>query len=238
MRRSVVVSFFLMLCGGILVACGTTADALRPTFEPTPTFNFGTRVALEQTRTARQSSESSVEVAQADDNETIEPTLVPTATPLPPTTTPVPPTPTSEPTEVVEEATDENTQADDIYTLFPDLPRSADPTVGDLLFHNIVAPDTGQNCTTCHNVEEPIPGTGPYLYGIANHAAEHAEGLTAVEYLFTSIKYPNEHIAPPQGDKVWSAGVMPQTWSQVLSDEDIYHIVAYLLTLNQSGHSH
>lgn len=233
MRRSIVVSLVLVLTGVVLVACGTTADELRPTFAPTSTFNFESRIAIQQTRSAEQADV--IAVAQDSGDDAVEPAAIaPTATPRPATSTPMPATPTPEPTEVVEEPTEAVSAEVDVHDRFPDLPASADPATGDLLFHNIVAPDTGQNCTTCHNVEEPIPGTGPYLYGIANLAGQRMEGIGAVEYLFNSIKYPNDFIAPAQGDSAWGAGVMPQSWSQVLADDDIYHIVAYLLTLDQT----
>ncbi len=233
MRRSLVVSFVLILTGVVLVACGSAADELRPTFAPTATFNFEARIAIQETRAAQRAQNEGEVVAIAQDqgdDATVPAVVPPTATPVPATATPLPATPTPEPTEeIVEEVVVEA----DLHSQFPDLPASANPIVGDSLFHAIAAPDTGQNCTTCHNVEEPIVGTGPYLYGIANVAAERVEGESAVEYLFNSIKHPNDFIAPPQGDREWGAGVMPQSWSQILTDDDIYHIVAYLLTLDQ-----
>lgn len=236
MRRSIVVSFMLMITGAILVACGSTADELRPTFAPTETFDFTARIAIQETRSAQEAEVIAVaQDTDADDtaDDPTEEVVMPTVTAIPATPTSVPPTATpqpEEPTEVAEDTTEEV----DLFALHPDLPAGSDPAIGEALYLAIAAPDTGQNCTVCHNVNEPVPGTGPYLYGIANVAGERVEGQTAVEYLFTSIKNPNDFIAPAQGDSVWGAGVMPQSWSQVMSDSDIYHIVAYLLTLDQS----
>lgn len=241
MRRTLVVSVLLIFVGSILIACGSTAEELRPTFEPTATFDFTLRNQIQATRDAIALAEA--ENNAQDDGVAVaqEPSEIETETEAPPTEapteeateTPVTPEPTEEATEEpTEEATLETELS--LQERFPDLPANADPTTGEILFSAIVEPGGTRNCTTCHEVAEPIPGTGPYLYGIANRAGERVEGETAVEYLFTSIKYPNDYISPDQGDSVWAEGVMPQNWSEVLTDDDIYHIVAYLLTLDQA----
>lgn len=235
MRRTVVLSSLLMLAGLMLIACGTTADALRPTFEPTSTFDFRARLNAQETRTAEELANRPVDedaVAVADDAaaEAATEAVVPsTVTPLPPTPTLVSPTAppataTPEPTEVAAELT--------LQDLHPDLPESADPVIGEIWFNN-TQNDIGQYCAQCHNPDEPIPGQGPYVYGIANVAGDRVEGVSAVEYLYTSITNPNDYILEQQGDMVYASGVMPQNWTDFLSETEIYDIVAYLLTLDQ-----
>lgn len=94
------------------------------------------------------------------------------------------------------------------------------------------------NCATCHNVEERLPGSGPYLYGIATVAGERVEGEDAIAYLVHSILHPNDFISPaqtnPDGDLIeWQPNVMPNNWNSVLDDQTIADLVAYLLTLDQ-----
>jgi mono/diheme cytochrome c family protein len=243
MRHSFVVSGLLIIAGMILIACGTVASEPRPTFEPTNTFDFSARNSVQETRVAQAEADRAVEedtitVAQDQDSdgsaETDTVTEAATATTVPATASPVPATPTVAPT--VAEPTEAPAAEQTIHERFPDLPANADPTIGDTLF-NLVAmsPSTGQNCTACHNPNEPVPGTGPYVYGIANVAAERVGGQTAVEYLYNSIAHPNDYILEQQGDMMYAANVMPSDWTEVLTDDDIYHIVAYLLTLDQEG---
>lgn len=94
------------------------------------------------------------------------------------------------------------------------------------------------NCATCHNVEERLPGSGPYLYGLATVAGERVEGEDAITYLVHSILHPNDFISPaqttPDGNLIeWLPNVMPNNWNSVLDDQTIADIVAYLLTLDQ-----
>ncbi|MCB9436671.1 MAG: cytochrome c [Anaerolineales bacterium] len=193
----------LILAGVLLAACGTHVTELRPTFEPTATFDFSMRVAADQPTVV------------SEERPTLEPTITPpTATPEP--TTVVAEEPTPEPTEET-----------------PALDLPGDPAIGQILFNNIPAPSTGQRCMTCHNPNQPIPGTGPYLYGIATVAGERRAGYTAEEYLRESIINPNAFMAPAQGEAAWTVDLMPKDWRQAFTDEDLDNIVSYLLTLTQ-----
>ncbi len=147
----------------------------------------------------------------------------PANTQIPPTATPLPTTetPADEP-ETTEETPEEET-----FDL-------GDPAIGAQLFQVVRDPSTGQMCITCHNPDEAVPGTGPYLYGIANRAGERVEGLSAVDYLRQSILEPNAHLVEEQSGVVFAQGVMPQGWDVVLGEDEINHIIAYLLTLNQT----
>ena len=201
-------ALILIVLGLILVACGTEATELRPTFVPTSTFDLALRG-----------------VGDVDSDGEVVAAVVPTNTPIPPTDIP----PTEVPTEMPTEAATEVVE-DDSDTTAVELP--GDPEIGELLFNNIPA-SSGQMCITCHNPNEPIDGTGPYQYGIANRAGSRIEGYTAEEYLRESILEPNAYLVEREDGTTWTEGVMPTDWAQVLTDEDVDHIVAYLLTLDQ-----
>lgn len=192
----------LILMGVLLVACGTHVTELRPTFEPTATFDFSMRLVAE--------NPTSVLVERP----TLPPTPLPSSTPVP--TVAVTEEPTPEPTEAP-----------------PSLDLPGDPVLGQAFYNGIPSPTTGQRCITCHNPNQPIPGTGPFLYGIASIAGQRREGYTAEEYLRESILNPNAFMAPAQGEAQWTVDLMPKDWRQAFTDDDLNHLVAYLLTLNQ-----
>ncbi|MCQ3932586.1 MAG: hypothetical protein DPW16_19225 [Chloroflexi bacterium] len=200
----------LIVIGLFLVACGTVAEEPRPTFEPTQPFVRADRAGED------------VQVVAVE----------PTHTPIPPTATPIPPTPTPE-VEETEVATEEPTAEVAEAGVTEELP--GDPEIGKLLFENVTSPSTSQNCATaCHNVNEPLPGTGPYLYGIGTVAGSRIPGISAQDYLFQSIMQPSAFLAPPQTEQPWPDNLMPHDWGQVLTEQDVWHIVAYLMTLTQA----
>lgn len=90
-----------------------------------------------------------------------------------------------------------------------------------------LAASTG--CIACHNVSGEPGGIGPTWQGLFGSQVELADGtlVTADEdYIHSSIVNPNDQIHagyPP--------GVMPQTYDQQLSDEEITAIVEYIKAL-------
>jgi cytochrome c2 len=134
-----------------------------------------------------------------------------------------------------------------------------DPAAGEILFNTFVD-EVSFACSTCHRVDSVEQLIGPGLLGVgspahdpAAHAdevqaaamegeGEHtephdeatAEATPAVErtieetivYLHTSIVDPASYIVPG-----FVAGLMPETYADVFTDEDINNLVAYLLTL-------
>lgn len=210
----------LILIGIFLVACGTIAEEPRPTFEPTSTF----------ARVERPYEDDDVVVVAGEPTNTSvppTPTLeLPTATPTPEETELATEIPTEEATAEATEAVEAGGEGE-----VSDLPGN--PEYGAIYFESSRAPSTEQRCSDCHKADEPIPGLGPYLYGIATVAGSRVEGLTAEEYLYQSIVEPGAHIAPPQTDQPWPEELMPRDWSSALTEQDIWDIVAYLLTLDQ-----
>lgn len=79
-------------------------------------------------------------------------------------------------------------------------------------------------CTTCHTLD----GTdlvGPTFQGLAARAETRVEGLPAASYIRQSIIFPSAYLVSGY------ANSMNVTYNQMLSDEEIDDIVAYLLTV-------
>lgn len=92
---------------------------------------------------------------------------------------------------------------------------------------------TQAGCIACHTIEGVSTGTvGPVLTTIGTVAETRVEGLTAEDYIHTSIVDPNAFIAPecPTGPCA-SPSVMPATFGETLSEEQIKDLVAFLLSL-------
>lgn len=160
---------------------------------------------------------------------TATPTEPPTATPLLPTATPLPPTET--PTNTPEPPTSTFTP-----TPIPTRPPAGDTVNGnaangDKLFHELRT-EVGFACATCHNPASTQRLIGPGLQGIRERAANRVAGQSAVEYIRNSILHPNDFIAPAEdGGPDYPANLMPQTYAQLWSEQQLNDIIAYLLSL-------
>lgn len=161
---------------------------------------------------------------------TAPPTSTPSATPIPPTATLVPPTATPEPATNTPEAAAATSTPTPILQQAAAETVSGDPVRGDQLFHEM-KPQVGFACATCHNPLAVTRLIGPGLQGIGERAAARVEGESAVEYLHNSIVNPNAFISPPDATGPYPENLMPMTYAQVLSEQDINDIIAYLLTL-------
>ncbi|MCH7906618.1 MAG: cytochrome c, partial [Chloroflexi bacterium] len=64
------------------------------------------------------------------------------------------------------------------------------------------------------------------LSGVGTTADTRVAGLNADEYLTQSIKSPNAFVVPD-----FFADLMPATFGQTLSEQEIADIVAYLISL-------
>lgn len=128
--------------------------------------------------------------------------------------------------EVTQEATepvDTASESPDSENPIVDAVANANLALGEQLFTmNFVTP-----CNTCHLVDSEAMLVGPGLLNISEVAETRIEGMTAEEYLYESIVHPNDFIV--EG----FAGAMPTTYGDMLSDDEIYAIVAYLMSLGQ-----
>ncbi len=85
-------------------------------------------------------------------------------------------------------------------------------------------------CKTCHSLE---PGTviiGPSMAEVGDQAALRVSGLTAEEYLKQSIVDPNAYIV-----EGFPGSVMPNTYVNDITEEEIDKLVAYMLSITEGG---
>ncbi|MBC7810662.1 MAG: c-type cytochrome [Burkholderiales bacterium] len=191
----------------MLAACGTVA---------TPEWMGATEAALhdqdEENIDTVQTLQESEEVSTVTPDADVEPSVTPS--PLPPTETPIPAT--EAPTAIPPTAT--------ATPIVIAAASSGDPIAGETLFRN--GNGAAIACTTCHLPDQEMALVGPGMLGIGERAAERVPGLSASEYLHQSIVEPNAFVVPN-----YAPGLMPQTYAQTLTEEQIDDLVAYLLTL-------
>lgn len=155
-----------------------------------------------------------------------------TALPEPTATATIPPTNTLETTvEITEELpTEVAAVASPTPDQFTILAQFGDPARGETLFFQEFETIQGSYaCYTCHNVENELTKIGPGQYNIRDRAAERVPGQSAAQYIYISIVEPDDYIVPGfEG----AAVAMPSNYDELLSDTQIYDLVAYLLTLH------
>ena len=100
-----------------------------------------------------------------------------------------------------------------------------DPAAGEELFNTgLPGIHLGDSCATCHTLNDNM--WGPPLDGLSGRAAE-VDGMTAVEYLRESIL---DTTARPSAS--WDGNFnMPKNYSDVLTEQQIDDLIAYMLTL-------
>lgn len=168
MRTRWLIFGLLVLTGSILIGCGTAAEAPRPTFEPTETFDFSIRVT-EAVAVNKGDDVNVVAVLPTD-------TPAPTDTPMPlPTDTPAPTATSAPPTETAVPTEEPSTEA------------VGDPVNGQALF-------VQNACNACHNVDSETMLVGPGLLHLGERAATRQEGMSAYDYLHQSIVDPNAYV--------------------------------------------
>lgn len=82
-----------------------------------------------------------------------------------------------------------------------------------------------RNCAACHATVPDTVIVGPSLAGIARTAATRVEGLDAQAYLRASITHPDAYLV--EG----FPNLMPPTFGQTLTPDELDNLIAYLLTL-------
>jgi len=192
----------------ILAACGTVAAPVA-------------QESIQETRIA----EAAIAAQQTADAPTAAPTDTPesTATPVPPTATRVPPTATTEPTEAPTEAVPTEVEASNAEAGGNEV--VGDPAAGQEMFNMFVA-EANFACATCHLPNSEAQLIGPGLLNIRIRAADRVEGETVEEYIRNSILHPSDFVVEGFPDML-----MPQTYADILTDEQIDNLIAYLFTL-------
>jgi cytochrome c2 len=189
---------------------------------------------------AAEAQETRVAQAATDEHLTaIAPTHTPTRTPVPPTATNTRlPTATIMPTntEVLPTATATATSLPPTEAATEEAVASGDPQRGQLVFNTPhTLPDGIQwACAACHSVApEGTILIGPGLWNVSVHGVghQHDQELSPEAYIRNSIINPQDVIAPhPQGAQ-WPLA-MPQGFGEVLTEQEIDDLVAYVMTLH------
>ncbi len=82
-------------------------------------------------------------------------------------------------------------------------------------------------CAACH-----LEGDGsasPLFAGIADQAALRRTPLSAEAYLYEAILYPGAHLVPGYSN------AMPNNYGDRMSQAEVGHLIAYLLTFSQAA---
>lgn len=80
------------------------------------------------------------------------------------------------------------------------------------------------SCSTCHATDDTVI-LGPGMAGVGVRAESRADGMSAEDYLHTSIIEPGAYVV--EGFQ----NVMPDVFEQSLSEAQIRDLIAYLLSL-------
>jgi cytochrome c2 len=80
-------------------------------------------------------------------------------------------------------------------------------------------------CSACHSLQEGQVVVGPSLHGVGTRAGTERPGFPPEAYLYESITNPNAFVVPG-----FPPGVMPQTFKQVLSAQQLADVIAFLKT--------
>lgn len=126
----------------------------------------------------------------------------------------VPPTPT--PIPDINTLTDEQIYAGlsaDVAALFPGNPANGESVA------------TSAGCVGCHRLDDLNVVVAPTWGRIAHTAITRVASEGPALYLYHSIIEPNAYVVSG-----YNAGIMPQTYRDTLSNQDIVDLVSYLLT--------
>lgn len=79
-------------------------------------------------------------------------------------------------------------------------------------------------CSACHSLNPDEVLVGPSLSGIGQRAGEVVPGMSAEEYIRTSILDPGAHVV-----EGFNGNIMPGNYAQVLSQAQLEALVKFLL---------
>ena len=107
-------------------------------------------------------------------------------------------------------------------TTEPVIEPAGNASVGETIFHD--GKGSAPACVNCHAAEPGPFALGPVMTGISERAGSRIEGMSAEDYLHQSILQPGEFIVPG------FRPMMPPTYGENLTEQDIEDIIAYLMT--------
>jgi len=88
-----------------------------------------------------------------------------------------------------------------------------------------IGPASAPGCVTCHSLEADVVIVGPSHNGVGTRAGTYEDGVSAEDYLHTSIMEPDAHLV-----EGFAAGIMYQNYADELDQSDIDDLVAFLMT--------
>ena len=141
-------------------------------------------------------------------------------------------------TDTTDDTPDEQTQDDDEQVsqettdgiIIPDDPliamvADADPENGQSLFETLYG-EVGFACNTCHSTGDNMM-VGPGLNNIALTSLQRVSDQAPHRYIYNSIINPNDYVVDG-----FNENLMPQTYADLFSEEELVDLVAYLMTLS------
>lgn len=237
----IVTCLISLLLALVIVGCGSVSE---PIWE----------LAGTETRAAEVAAQQATDIAlglptSAPPTHTPTPTQTPTPTPEPTATltpTPEPPTatatlvPTSTPVPTATTApTTSSAAASDVAVPLPEgfaqLVADADVSAGVAVFNRSISMPDGAvwSCSLCHSITpDEARLIGPGQWNVAVRAETRVEGQDGLTYLYNSILHPNAFITPPDANgAAYPANLMPQYYGEVITEEELASVIAYLQTL-------
>ena len=104
-------------------------------------------------------------------------------------------------------------------------PTVGDPEVGEDIFGTRLEDEPGRHaCAECHTLGERSPSGFPSLLGLSEDAGGRIEGMSAEEFLRESIVDPSAFV-----DEEYFDNVMPKVYGEILTEEEIDNLIAFLL---------
>jgi len=104
-----------------------------------------------------------------------------------------------------------------------------DPDVADAIKNGDLANGESltlaNGCVGCHSLDPEAKMTGPTWHNVGDTAVNRVEGMSPAAYLYNSIVSPGDYVVEGFPD-----GVMPRTFGDSLSTQDLGDLVAYLLS--------
>lgn len=149
--------------------------------------------------------------------------------------------------EVTEAATEEGVAGgeavaaeQDFAQLISSAIAEGDPEAGMTVFNTSYETSSGVwMCTNCHSVDESQQRLiGPGLWGLHERAVERIEEAPAddpVTYVRNSIIYTNDYIVPADEGGPYPANLMPGNYEELLTEQELTDLVAYILTLGNEN---
>lgn len=238
--RRIVTCLISLLVIVVIVGCGSVSE---PIWELAGTETQAAAVAAQQaTDIALGLPTSAPPTSTPVPTATLTPTVAPTATPQP---TDLPPTatatlaPTSTPQPTATTAPTAGAAAGDVAVPLPDgfadLVAASDVAAGEAVFNRTISMPDGAvwSCSQCHSITpDEARLIGPGQWNVAVRAETRVEGQDALTYLYNSILHPNAYIVPPDASgAAYPANLMPQYYSEVLTEQELASVIAYLETL-------